>query len=164
MKKETFLLAYFFFILMNVSAQSIDQQTISSAGDHYVNNQQVTVSIGEAVVSHFQSAANQVTSGFHQPTIEVKMVTSVSALFPLEVQVYPNPTTQYLNLRIASETGNAQITIGQIYDESGKVVRDFEVSPQSGDHQIDFSDLPEGLYVMLLRRGEASNTYKVLKN
>ena len=164
MKKETFLLAYFFFTLFCVSAQSIDQQAINAAGDHYVEQNQVTVSIGEAVVSHFQSAEHQVTSGFHQPTLEVALVNSVSAAFPLEVEVYPNPTTDYLNLRVAPETGNSEILTGQIFNESGQVITEFQVLPQSGNQQIDFTGFPEGLYMMRLQRGRASNLYKILKN
>ena len=64
------------------------------------------------------------------------------------VNIYPNPTTDILNIDL--NASKSQNTIVKVFDISGRVVKQAEVNTQAGlnNIQLSFRDLASGLYTV----------------
>ena len=74
----------------------------------------------------------------------------------LELNYYPNPVTDYLNL----ELGENKSTV-QVYNSTGQ--RMAEIQIEEGYLHYDMSHLPTGLYLIRVIQGEKEAVFKVLK-
>ncbi len=72
----------------------------------------------------------------------------------IEVAVFPNPASEYVDIRTNYAPGN-QITI-QLLDVTGKVL--LEDRAIDSVHRLDTGDLPSGLYFIRLRKGSGGKT------
>ena len=164
MKIKLLLFTSFFFVAIGLNAQSVDQQVINSSGTHFNNTNQVTVSVGEVVVGHSSSANGQINSGFIQPfTIEVEVVNGIWDEFLAQIEVFPNPTTNYINIKIPTSDLNSTGIQGAIYNETGKIVKDFILNPSNLTFQVGFEDLPGGVYILKLESESKIKNYRIIK-
>lgn len=164
MKKKLLFFTLLSFAIASSVAQSIDQQVINSAGDHYVNNNQVMVSMGEVVIGHFKTNEGHISAGFIQPfTLEVELVNGLEDDLLAKVEVYPNPTTEYVNLKILSLGDVASEIEAVVYNETGIAVREFTLYTAGYVKKVDFSTLPSGIYILKLFNDTKTNTYRIIK-
>jgi len=63
--------------------------------------------------------------------------------YPKKVEIYPNPATTELRVRMRASTGNNEYTI-TIYNMQGKVVK--KLTTNNNEQIIDISDLVQGVY------------------
>ncbi|MFP3591534.1 T9SS type A sorting domain-containing protein [Chryseobacterium sp. SIMBA_038] len=71
------------------------------------------------------------------------------------VQVYPNPTSDYLNIK-----GDKKVAGIKIFDVSGKIV----LSSDKGEQRIDVSHLTKGAYILTMKNTDGtSSTHKFIK-
>lgn len=137
-------------ILMTVAvfrsnAQTIERQVFSTAGfSAFIDNHFLSGTIGEAVIGKFQSGNRLLTAGFQQMTHQLKTGTVAPALPDLEVQIYPNPAADLLNLKTASTT--RVLTI--ITDTKGKVIHTENWSTETS---INCTTWPSGGYFISIR-------------
>lgn len=80
---------------------------------------------------------------------------SVSDVTKKAVSIYPNPTAEVLNIDV-----NATINSADIYDLSGKLVRNVAVS---SDNKVNVQDLQKGTYVLKVSTETGSTTHKFIK-
>ncbi|MDR0971464.1 MAG: S8 family peptidase [Bacteroidales bacterium] len=73
-----------------------------------------------------------------------------------DIKVFPNPTTDYLNI----ESGDI-IDYMRITDALSRVV--MEKSMKTTSQEIDISSLEKGIYVLSLKRGDRLYNYKIVK-
>ena len=79
-----------------------------------------------------------------------------------DLNVYPNPTSGLLELRLELE--NATELHAEVYDLTGRRMLSKALGRQiSLNEQIDFSTLPNGIYLLRLRAGNAARTIRVIK-
>lgn len=79
------------------------------------------------------------------------------------IRLYPNPVTDIFTIDAADITGKNEVAI---CDSQGKVLRSLLVSDNlfdSGKMKIDISDLPSGMYLIILKSKESSTTVKCRK-
>lgn len=79
------------------------------------------------------------------------------------IRLYPNPVTDIFTIDANDITGKNEIAI---CDQQGKVLRSLNVSDNlydSGKMKIDISDLPSGMYLIVLKSKESSTTIKCRK-
>lgn len=81
--------------------------------------------------------------------------TKVKSIDDFEVRLYPNPTTNYLN--IESLERDLAVTL---YDVSGKII---ETTNTTTNSQIDLSNQNKGIYILELRKGNNIKQHKVVK-
>jgi hypothetical protein len=76
--------------------------------------------------------------------------------------IYPNPTNRALFVEFAYPI--AEGLTAELVNQQGQVVAnyDFPASPQSVV-EVDLSPLPAGVYLLLLRQGNALSTHRVVK-
>lgn len=78
-----------------------------------------------------------------------------------EVKVYPNPTQDMLNVSLPREIANG-ITY-DIYDISGKKIKEYSNKVDSEYLTIDVSGLTNGVYILTVKTTEGSSNYKFIK-
>lgn len=78
------------------------------------------------------------------------------------VDVYPNPTVDFLNVSLPSYDEAVQGSL-RLYDIKGKLIKEQVVNSESGLVQLDLSGLPEGAYTLSLKMGGTRSTQTVIK-
>ena len=106
--------------------------------------------------------------GYSLYTIEAygSASTAKKALFKDEVleasdfAMYPNPASNYVLLSIPEKLDNKIITI---YDNSGKLILQTQLSNDTNESQIDISKLSRGVYILNFKSDQKSWTKKLIK-
>lgn len=147
------------FCLPVLSAQDMPRTVVGSAGDYYQNllfgNLHWTV--GEIAVSNYQNGL-ELGEGFHQ--VYYDLLVEVDDPLPAgwEISVYPNPTTDWINLRFPELVK----LDANLYTLSGQLL--FELNDLSGTATVDLGIYPEGTYLLQLRDEDGrQRTVRVLK-
>ena len=78
-----------------------------------------------------------------------------------EVKVFPNPTQDVLNVSLPKEIASG--VSYDIYDISGKKVKQFSNKVDSDSLTIDVSGLNSGVYILTVKTTEGSSNYKFVK-
>jgi hypothetical protein len=78
---------------------------------------------------------------------------------PMEVKVFPNPTTSNFNLQVI--TADKQEVVVRILDVQGRFINSFKVAP----HQTlnIGSELKSGSYLVEVKQGNSLKTTRVVK-
>ena len=99
MKKKTLLAGVFISSISLLSAQEV----ISTQGDSYDNGTNtIDFTIGEPVIETVSDGTNDATQGFHQTNLTITNIEDLDANF--SVNIYPNPTSEVINLTTVSYT------------------------------------------------------------
>ncbi|CAN5506439.1 hypothetical protein BH10BAC1_BH10BAC1_10850 [soil metagenome] len=75
------------------------------------------------------------------------------------LSIYPNPASDFVNIKVSSESKNIDV---KIYDATGRLVKNIP-NAKSGESTIDISDLENGLYLINLDDGNSTNTKRFVK-
>jgi len=158
--KLLFLVSLLISLKMLLS-QQINQSVISSDGGYAINNQySITYTIGE-LVSDFATDTSlnvDLTQGFNQSFLNIVSVDNL--FFDVDINVFPNPTHDFLNVEVLSSHNNLSINL---FDISGKLIRENDISQNK--FSISFSDLAAGNYFLVfLNNNEKLKTIKVNKS
>jgi hypothetical protein len=79
---------------------------------------------------------------------------------PVDAELFPNPFYDQLNLTLPAGTNARTI---EITDALGHTVQTFLTEPGRNNITLHFSNLAPGLYYLMLKGGQASHVYKILK-
>ncbi len=78
------------------------------------------------------------------------------------LELYPNPVSNMLNLKISSDYANDRQVM--LLDMSGKVLTQDVVSPRDELYRFDMNAYPSGMYIVRVLAGDAVLTAKVFKH
>jgi hypothetical protein len=152
---------FLFLILLfssTVFSQFISKDVISSSGKTQVgSNNKISWTLGETVVGIMDSQNNQVSNGYHQGlNVSTLMIEDVS--LDLKLIVYPNPTSNYLNVFHPNQD-NFEV---RITDINGK---DIFLGNITKSMPIDLSNYTKGVYFVTILNKDIKliNTYKIIK-
>ena len=121
----------------------------------------------KVVVTHKGTlqGANQnfslIISGAGGQMEEVKGGVSVEEVALSNLTIYPNPTTSILNI-----SGDLNVLSGastQIFDISGKKIKDVSLSYDANNTSIDVSALQTGTYILSISKNGVKQSYKFVK-
>ncbi|HLU85755.1 MAG TPA: S8 family serine peptidase [Vicingaceae bacterium] len=90
-----------------------------------------------------------------------KAILSTEKVIIENLKIYPNPTNAYLNI-----SGDLQALSNasfQIFDISGKKIKDIALNFDSDNTTIDVSTLQTGTYILTISKGEVKQSYKFIK-
>ena len=148
-----------------VSAQSIAPQSVNSSGTKMTqSNGSLSFTVGELVViPQTDNQGNKLSGGF---TAGATLTTSsIHATDPsvLDVKVYPNPTTELLNIQI-NGAAIEQILVS-ITDLNGKEVYAGKYATVYNIIGINTADYDIGIYMLSFKnqKNELLGTYKIIK-
>jgi len=156
MKRKTILLIISFVLLGFVSLFA--QETIStSGGDASGSGGSVSYTVGQINYTTNSNGNGSVLQGVQQP-FEIQIVLGVEVEeIQLTLAVYPNPTTDFLNLKIKN-FGDSEMRY-QLYDVLGKQLIQQKVNTEN--NRIDLRHLPIATY--LLRVSDTNKVIKIFK-
>jgi hypothetical protein len=127
------------FIATTVQAQEV----VSTQGDSYSNSSgNISFTIGETVIATEAAGGYELTQGFHQTNWNFLGVEDHDLNY--EIVVYPNPSTDVLNIKTPSFE-NVNYTL---IDVTGRVV--IQNSLEGNITTIDASQLAPGNYSLVL--------------
>ena len=157
-KQLLFLVTGLFLLGSTAFGQTIQNSVISSAGGSSSSgNVKMDYTIGETVIETFSAGGNTLTQGFHQTNLTLVAIENVE-LFA-QVSVYPNPTSQFVNLDIPADYNLLDISM---YDVTGKLLR--TQANASGLVTFDVKDLATGTYYLqvLNPKNKDLKTFKLI--
>jgi hypothetical protein len=157
MKRYIFILITSLFVLNAVGQK---QEVISSAGGYYTTTG-ITLSwtLGETIIPSYTAGGLILTHGFQSVLRTVIVEENIET--PVKVTVYPNPASDYLNISFA-EPLDAEVNL-MLIDGQGKLFKTQIIEATTSEVQLNFQDLPSGIYLLKLTKGKLSNIYKVVK-
>ena len=122
----------------------------------------VSYSVGQVVYTTNTGTNGSVAQGVQQP-YEISVVTGIEEAegIYLSVTAYPNPTTDYLTLRIDEfEISNLSY---QLYDMNGKLLQNEKIA--GNQTSIVMSNLvPATYFVKVVQGNREIKTFKIIKN
>lgn len=107
-----------------------------------------------------QSAIVPVTIANASEWVEITLSNQDIPIKDNSLILFPNPTTDVLNIHFTNTVSNAKIFI---YDTTGKIIYSNEIE-NTNTNQIDISTLSNGIYFVKIVTGEKSETKKIIKN
>ena len=147
-------------------AQSIAPQSVNSGGTKMTQaNGSLSFTVGELVVlSQTDSDGNTLGGGFTAgATLTTVSIQETDATI-LDVKVYPNPTTELVNIQI--NHSNLDHVLVTITDLQGKEVYKVIYAGISNVIGINTASYATGTYVMSLKNltNQVLGTYKIIKH
>lgn len=137
------------------------QATTSAGGDAIGGGGTVAYSVGQIVYTTIAGTNGSVAQGVQQP-YEISIVLGLETnQISLNIQAYPNPTTDYLILNI-DNTELSELSF-QLSDVSGKLIESKKVS--STKETIHMEDLPSATYFLrVANSNQEIKIFKIIKN
>lgn len=142
------------------------QEVLPAAGGNAMGSGgKVSYSIGQMVYTTTTGTNGTVAQGVQQP-FEISVVTGLAEAkgINLMVSAYPNPTTDYLNLKVDASTKLSLESLSyQIYDMKGKLL---ETKKLDG-HQtriVTGNLLPATYFLKVIEGKKETATFKIIKN
>jgi hypothetical protein len=136
-------------------------QTSLNAGGGDFENGVVTLSYSIGQVFYETDVINE---GVQLPynILEVSRIEDLDGIF-LNIIAYPNPTRDFLELRIENEGFDFKTAKYNITDIKGNTVKTGTVNTELS--RISVEELPKGTYLMeILDRSKSIKVFKVIKN
>ncbi|VXA95174.1 conserved exported hypothetical protein [Flavobacterium sp. 9AF] len=158
-KKTKYYVALLFGLgFMTTQAQ---QSMVSSGGNASGTGGSTSYSVGQIVYTTHVGTNGSVAQGVQQP-FEIQTVLG-SEIFSitLDVAIYPNPTTDVLNLSI-KETQFSNLSY-QLVDFNGRVLVNSLINNQ--DTTIIMNDYQKAIYMLnVVENNKIIKTFKIIKN
>ena len=151
-------------LLLGLGLTGVQAQTSVNAtgGDASGGGGSVSYSVGQVVYTTHTGTSGSVAEGVQQP-YEISVVTGLEEAqsINLSVTAYPNPTTDYLTLRIDEfEISNLSF---QLYDMNGKLLQNEKIT--GNQTSIVMSNLvPANYFVKVIQGNKKVKTFKIIKN
>lgn len=137
----------------------------ASGGDATGSGGTVAYSVGQVVYTTNTGSSGSVAQGVQQP-FEISVVTAIEEArgINLSVTAYPNPTTDYLQLKVdASTTLSIRSMSYQLYDMNGKLLQSEKIT--GNQTSIVMSNLvPANYFVKVVQGNKEVKTFKIIKN
>ena len=151
-------------LLLGLGLTGLQAQTSINAtgGDVTGGGGSASYSVGQVVYTTNTGTSGSVAQGVQQ-AFEISVVTAIEEAkgINLSVTAYPNPTTDYLTLRIDEfEISNLSF---QLYDMNGKLLQNEKIT--GNQTSIVMSNLvPATYFVKVIQGSKEVKTFKIIKN
>ncbi len=156
MKKIITLLLLFYF--SNLIAQ---QATVATGGNAFGNNGSSSYSIGQVAYTNQVGNNGKVNQGIQQPFEIFTLGTDDFPEITLEMVVFPNPTTAFVNLSIPNYT--SENLKYQLFDINGRVIQNQKIT--QSETSISLAELANAIYLLQVSDdNKLLKTFKIIKN
>jgi hypothetical protein len=150
MKIYLFIIGLFF--VQNIFGQEV---ILTTGETKSTNIGEMSYSIGQTIYNQSDNLQN----GIQQP-IEIFKFVSILDYENIEINIYPNPIIDYLNIEI-SNSNLKQYNIS-LFDLNGKLIS--EMNNISLINKINFSNYNQNIYFLkIFRNNENIKTIKIIK-
>ncbi len=147
------------FCFFSSPAKLSAQEAVVSAGSYFeTDSKSISWSLGETVIETFIGEDYVLTQGFQQSSLIIVSVED-HADSDLQIAVYPNPTTSYLQVSIPGELPSKASF--RLYDFSGRLIMEGDLQNNS---PISFTSFDSGMYLLkVFIDNQKIKTFKVFK-
>jgi len=147
------------FLLLGLGGLHAQESPTAAGGEATGSGGTASYSIGQVVYTTNTGTNGSVAQGVQQP-FEISTTVGINETsIHLEMSVYPNPTTDYLTLKVED---NSNLSY-QLYDLQGKVIENKKVNANSTI--ITMEALPKATYFLRVTDNKNTvKTFKVIKN
>ena len=147
------------FLLLGLGVINAQETVTAAGGEATGTGGTASYSVGQVVYTTNTGTNGSVAQGVQQP-YEISVITGINeTAINLEMIVYPNPTTNYLNLKVED---NVNLSY-QLYDLQGKVIENKKVT--ADNTTIKMEALPKATYFLRVTdNNKIAKTFKVIKN
>ena len=157
--KKTFISVAF--LLLGLGGLQAQESVNGSGGEATGAVGTASYSVGQVVYTTNTGTNGSVAQGVQQP-YEISTTVGINETsINLEMSVYPNPTANYLQLKVDSEKlDNLNF---QLIDLQGKVITNKKVN--SATTTVAMENLPKAIYFLnVVKNNQIVKTFKVIKN
>jgi len=136
------------------------QQTVTTTGSEATGTGgTASYTVGQVVYTTNTGTNGNVAQGVQQP-FEISTTLGISeTTINLELSVYPNPTTDFLTLKVEKTDGLTY----QLYDLQGKIIESKAVNSPSSN--ISLEAQPTSIYFLKVTKNkQIVKTFKIIKN
>ena len=163
-KGKSFVAAMAFLTCAISFSTATAQEAIPATGGNAIGSGgSISYSVGQVVYTTNTSTANgSVAQGVQQP-FEISVVTAIEMAkeINLSVSAYPNPTTDFLILKIEGDVKTQYIA--SLFDITGKLLQSQKIT--SNQTNIVMSNLVPATYFVKITDGSKEvKTFKIIKN
>ena len=163
MKHKRLKLSALLFLGLGLTGLQAQTSVNATGGNASGSGGSASYSVGQLAYTTNTGTNGSVSEGVQQP-FEISVVTGIEEakdIF-LNVSAYPNPTTDYLELKVE----NLQLSelSYKLYDISGKVYQNKEIG--NSITKIEMQNLPQGIYFIKVidTKNKEFKTFKIIKN
>jgi hypothetical protein len=152
------------FLLLGLGGLHAQETIPTTGGDATGAGGSSSYTVGQVVYTANTGSNGSVAQGVQQP-YEISIITGVKETsINLVMNVYPNPTTNYLTLKVDASTSlsNQQLSY-QLIDLQGKVITNKKVTATNST--INVESLPKAIYFLnVTKDNQVVKTFKIIKN
>jgi hypothetical protein len=159
MKKLLFLAAF----TVSIVGLHAQESTPSSGGEAIGEGGSVSYTVGQVAYSTHTGTTGSVSEGVQQP-YEISVIIGIEESgISLNISAFPNPTTDYLILKIADDAFQETRYTMALYDVNGRIIKQqFIVANET---TIDMADLHPATYLLkVVNDNQEVKTFKIIKN
>jgi hypothetical protein len=157
--KKTLIIVLFVFISLTTFNSQAQKSAVSAGGNAQGTSGTASFSIGQ--ISYKSPAGNLVNDGVQQPYELQVLGNSTFTTIQLEMVVFPNPTSDFLNLKIADES-LSKLSY-KLIDINGKIiVKTTQII--NNETLITMQNCPKGIYFLTVsKENKLVKTFKIIK-
>lgn len=164
MRYKKLKLSAFLLLGLRICGLHAQEALPAAGGNASGSGGSVSFSIGQVFYNTDKDGNSSVTQGVQQP-YEITVTTGLEDIkwINLDCSVYPNPTTNYLTLKVdASTKVSIQSLSYQLHDMNGKLIRFEKV--ENLETQIDMTNLVSESYLLeVINRKKIVKSFKIIK-
>ena len=159
MKKILFFVALLW--MFNLSVAQAQQALATSGGNASGSGATVSYTVGQVIYSYYDGATGSIEQGV-QHAYEIYLVNTNFEVDPnFVVSIFPNPTSNILNLRI-EHLDSKRLTY-RLVDADGNLLKKKPI--EMNQTQIEMKSLPSATYfVQIYQDNQHLKSFKIIKN
>lgn len=165
MRHKKLKLSAIFLLALGLTGLQAQNAVPATGGNASGSGGTVSYSVGQVVYTTNTGTNGSVAQGVQQP-FEISIVTGLEEAkgIDLMVSAYPNPTTEYVKLKVDASTSlSIQSMSYQLFDISGKLLETKKIT--GNETGIDMSNLVPATYFLKVTEGNKElKTFKIIKN
>ncbi|RUA31173.1 MAG: hypothetical protein DSY76_01675 [Bacteroidetes bacterium] len=146
-------------LLLGLGGLHAQESPTATGGEATGSGGTASYSVGQVVYTTNTGTNGSVAQGVQQP-YEISTTVGINeTTINLELSVYPNPTTNYLTLKVED---NANLSY-QLYDMQGKLIESKTLQSTSTNINLEAQQAAT-YFVKVIKNNQSIKTFKVIKN
>ena len=147
-------------LLLGLTQVKAQEAVVTSGGNTSGTNGNVSYSVGQIVYTTNTGATGSVAQGVQQPFEIQTMLGAENFNINLQLAVYPNPTTNWLQLEVKN-TDFTNLSY-QLFDLNGKMIYNQKVTAETSSIQME--RLPAAIFLLkVVSNNKEVKTFKIIK-
>ncbi len=138
--------------------------TINASGSNASGSSgSVTYSIGQVFYTYIGASVYNVAQGIQQQESNASLTIPGNIETPsTEIVLYPNPTTDYVNINMKGYEFENQQGSFKLYDYQGRLLKQNTIN--QAESQVDLNDLNSSIYILqVIVDNQVLKTFKIVK-